>query len=72
MRMSNSSEGQSHVQLEQISDQTARTNLVEIKTGTHPLIAVDLDDVLCQTTNCVAECASMLIIHRIFISCPYL
>jgi hypothetical protein len=61
--MSNLAEDQRHVQVEEISDETARAKLVDIfKTDTHPLIAVDLDDVLCQTTNCVAECASVLII----------
>jgi hypothetical protein len=52
--------------VQEISDDTARGKLVEIfkaDTSTHPLIAVDLDDVLCQTTNCVVECASVLIIQ---------
>jgi hypothetical protein len=62
--MSNSAEDQGHIQIEEISEETARAKLVEIfKIDTRPLIAVDLDDVLCQTTTCVAECASMLIVQ---------
>ena len=42
----------------EISENVAREKLVEISqlADTRPLIAVDLDDVLCQTTTCVAEC----------------
>jgi hypothetical protein len=62
--MSKSAEDQGHIQIEEISEETARAKLVEIfKIDTRPLIAVDLDDVLCQTTTCVAECASMLIVQ---------
>jgi hypothetical protein len=39
-----------------ISENVLREKLVELADA-HPLIAVDLDDVLCQTTACVAECA---------------
>ncbi|KAH9966768.1 hypothetical protein BC827DRAFT_1124026 [Russula dissimulans] len=41
----------------EISEETARAELVQIfeQSDTRPLIAVDLDDVLCQTTKCVAE-----------------
>jgi len=56
--MSNFAEDQRHVQVEEISEETARAKLVEIfkiDHDTRPLIAVDLDDVLCQTTQCVAE-----------------
>lgn len=42
-----------------ISENVLREKLVELA-NTHPLIAVDLDDVLCQTTACVAECALVL------------
>jgi hypothetical protein len=43
----------------EISENIARQKLVQISelAETRPLIAVDLDDVLCQTTPCVAECA---------------
>lgn len=40
----------------QISENVLQEKLVELA-DTCPLIAVDLDDVLCQTTACVAECA---------------
>jgi hypothetical protein len=43
----------------QISESVLREKLVELA-DTRPLIAVDLDDVLCQTTACVVECAFML------------
>jgi len=43
----------------QVSENVLREKLVELA-DTRPLIAVDLDDVLCQTTACVAECALML------------
>jgi hypothetical protein len=43
----------------QISENVLREKLVELA-DTRPLIAVDLDDVLCQTTTCVAECALVL------------
>ena len=42
-----------------ISENVLREKLVELA-NTHPLIAVDLDDVLCQTTACVVECALVL------------
>ena len=49
-----------------ISEKEARAKLVEVfevsQSGcarSQPLLAVDLDDVLCQTTKCVAECASL-------------
>ncbi|KAI0306472.1 hypothetical protein B0F90DRAFT_1623372 [Multifurca ochricompacta] len=53
--MSNSGDRSRHV--EDVSEETIREKLVEIfeSTGTHPLIALDLDDVLCKTTNCVAN-----------------
>jgi hypothetical protein len=46
----------------QISENVLREKLVEISelADTRPLIAVDLDDVLCQTTACVAECTLVL------------
>jgi hypothetical protein len=50
----------------EISEEVAREKLVEIfelEGGARPLIAVDLDDVLCQTTQCVAECASSFVIQ---------
>lgn len=43
----------------QISENALREKLVELA-DTRPLIAVDLDDVLCQTTACIAECALVL------------
>lgn len=43
----------------QISENVLREKLVELADAC-PLIAVDLDDVLCQTTACVAECALVL------------
>jgi hypothetical protein len=43
----------------QISENVLRENLVKLAV-TRPLIAVDLDDVLCQTTACVVECALVL------------
>jgi hypothetical protein len=43
----------------QISENVLREKLVELADA-RPLIAVDLDDVLCQTTACVAECALVL------------
>jgi hypothetical protein len=43
----------------QISENVLREKLAELA-DTRPLIAVDLDDVLCQTTACVAECALVL------------
>ena len=45
-----------------ISEKEARAKLVEVfevSGCARPLLAVDLDDVLCQTTKCVAECASL-------------
>jgi len=45
-----------------ISEKEAREKLVEVfevSGCVRPWIAVDLDDVLCQTTKCVAECASL-------------
>jgi hypothetical protein len=58
----------------EISENVAREKLVEISQlpDTRPLIAVDLDDVLCQTTTCVAECAlvfTQLAAHKM-IDCP--
>ena len=44
----------------QIPENVLREKLVELADA-RPLIAVDLDDVLCQTTACVAECALVLI-----------
>jgi hypothetical protein len=43
----------------QISENVLREKLVELAV-TRPLIAVDLDDVLCQTTACVVECTFVL------------
>ena len=43
----------------QFSENVLRAKLVELA-DTRPLIAVDLDDVLCQTTACVAECTLVL------------
>lgn len=43
----------------QISENVLREKLVGLA-DTCPLVAVDLDDVLCQTTACVAECALVL------------
>jgi hypothetical protein len=43
----------------QIFENVLREKLVELA-DTRPLIAVDLDDVLCQTTACVAKCALVL------------
>jgi len=45
-----------------ISEEEARAKLAEVfevSGCARPLLAVDLDDVLCQTTNRVAECASL-------------
>lgn len=45
-----------------ISEEEARAKLAEVfevSGCARPLLAVDLDDVLCQTTKCVAECASL-------------
>jgi len=46
-------------QIVQISENVLREKLVELA-DTRPLISVDLDDVLCQTTACVAQCALVL------------
>lgn len=49
----------------QISENVLREKLVELA-HTRPLIAVDLDDVLCQTTACVVKCVfvrTRLVIH---------
>jgi hypothetical protein len=68
-----------HKPILEISEDVVRAKLVEIgelsdHTPSRPLIAVDLDDVLCQTTKCAADCASVLtgdvpsvtpLIHRI-------
>jgi len=43
----------------QIPENVLREKLVELADA-RPLIAVDLDDVLCQTTACVVECALVL------------
>jgi hypothetical protein len=47
----------------EISENVAQEKLVEVfeLSGARSLIAVDLDDVLCQTTKCAAECTSLLI-----------
>jgi hypothetical protein len=57
--MSNMSGSHEPSHIEQISENVLREKLVELA-DTRPLIAVDLDDVLCQTTACVVECASVL------------
>jgi hypothetical protein len=45
----------------QISENVLREKLVGLAdSDSRPLIAVDLDDVLCQTTACVADCALVL------------
>jgi hypothetical protein len=46
----------------EISENVAQEKVFELS-GTRSLIAVDLDDVLCQTTKCAAECTSLLIIQ---------
>jgi hypothetical protein len=49
----------------EISENVAQEKLVEVfeLSGARSLIAVDLDDVLSQTTKCAAECTSLLIIQ---------
>jgi hypothetical protein len=50
---------QEHTHIVQLSENVLREKLVELA-DTRPLVAVDLDDVLCQTTACVVECALVL------------
>jgi hypothetical protein len=52
-----------HKPILEISEDVVRAKLVkigELSDHTRTLIAVDLDDVLCQTTKCAADCASVL------------
>jgi hypothetical protein len=63
--MSNSESVGDQRRILEISEEVAREKLVEVfelSGSVRHLIAVDLDDVLCQTTKCVAECASLLVI----------
>jgi len=60
--MSNSESVGDQRRILEISEKVAREKLVEVFELSLPLIAVDLDDVLCQTTKCVAECESLLVI----------
>ena len=61
--MLNSESAEDRRRILHISEKEARAKLVEVVEASRcarPLIAVDLDDVLCQTTKCVAECALLL------------
>jgi hypothetical protein len=59
MSDSESAGDQRYCDIIEVSEKVARAKLVdvfELSGGARPLIAIDLDDVLCQTTRCVAEC----------------
>jgi len=58
MSNSESAEDKRRIDILHISEKEARAKLVEVfevSGCVRPWIAVDLDDVLCQTTKCVAE-----------------
>jgi hypothetical protein len=66
--MSNPESAEDQRRILHISEKEARAKLVEVfevSGCTRPLLAVDLDDVLCQTTKCVAECASLFTIQAV-------
>jgi hypothetical protein len=64
--MSNSESAEGQRRILHILEKEARAKLVEVFVSdcVRPWILVDLDDVLCQTTKCVAKCASLFTIAQ--------